>query len=515
MSRDNTLYEDKILIVNADDFGLSLSISRGILEAHSSGIVTTTTVVPNGPAFEESIRLLEDHPRLGIGVHLTLVGEDPLLSDPELIPSLVDKNGYPYKGWKQFLAASAVGRIKQDEIRIELRAQMERMNAALNGIGRRIDHLDSHQHLHLWPLVGDVMLDLAEEWNIKAVRLPRISLGLRRRHVLLAPGFNLLARRLASRAHARGCATTGTFAGLAEAGKIAEIGVDNIVARLASTMAATAEIGCHPGQGDPSDHRNYQWGYDWRRETDTLCRPELPDVVSENGFRLGTYADLTGSRHASATSAVSRAVAQFAGESASTRGHVMVRAETCPLDNVIMRVPNGGRVLDLGCGHGLVSMAMALDDPTRTVVGVDLDHNKIAEAQRVAGALPIEFVQGDGSVPPGPWDAITIIDVLYLLGPERSRELIQRSVSELSAGGRLLVHNSDSAPRWKWWIALLQEYVSVRLTRITKGAKIRFLSQTDIDTWMREAGLAVESVPVDYGYVHPHRISVGTKQSTQ
>jgi predicted glycoside hydrolase/deacetylase ChbG (UPF0249 family)/2-polyprenyl-3-methyl-5-hydroxy-6-metoxy-1,4-benzoquinol methylase len=511
MSRDNTLFEPRLLVVNADDFGLSLSISEGIIEAHNKGIVTTTSVVPNGPAFAESIELLRHQPRLGIGVHLTLVGEDPLLSDPKSIPSLVNSKGLPYKGWKQFLAAAALGRIDPDDIRIELSAQMLRMQESLQSIGRQVDHLDSHQHLHLWPLVGDAVLSLAREHHVSALRLPRISIGARRRHKLLAPGFNLLARRLASAAHAQGVATTGAFAGLAEAGRLADIGIENIVSRLASTNAATAELGCHPGQGAPSDHANYKWGYDWRRETNALCDPALPEVIASNGFVLGTYADLRVSRHASATASVSRAVQKFGSESKSTRGHVRVRAETCPLDSVLTRIPRGGKVLDLGCGHGLVSMAMAIDDPSRTVVGVDLDANKIEEAQRVSGNLPITFVQGDGSVPRGPWDAITIVDVLYLLGPDRSRDLIARCSNELAVGGRLIIHNSDSSPRWKWWIALVQEYISVRLTRITKGAKIQFLSQSDIDLWMREAGLHVESVPVDWGFVHPHRISVGTK----
>ena len=178
-----------------------------------------------------------------------------------------------------------------------------------------------------------------------------------------------------------------------------------------------------------------------------------------------------------------------------------------------MRVPRGARTLDVGSGHGLLALALATDDLTRVVVGVDVDSQKIKLARKVAGNTKVTFLEGDGSVPEGPWDAITIVDVLYLLGAQPARVLIEQCTRELAIGGTLLVHNSHISPRWKWYVAIIQEFISVRLARITKGDKVRFLNQDDIESWMIGAGLETTSVRVDWGYVHPHKLTVGVRSN--
>lgn len=82
----------KLLIVNADDFGLHPAVNRGIIAGHVNGCISSTSIMPGGGAFEDAAALAAAHPRLGVGVHLTLVGEKPVL-DPSEVPSLVDGDG--------------------------------------------------------------------------------------------------------------------------------------------------------------------------------------------------------------------------------------------------------------------------------------------------------------------------------------------------------------------------------------------------------------------------------------
>ena len=517
MFHDPTLSEGRLLIINGDDFGLTESISRGIIESHINGVLTSTSVMANGPAFDTTIKWLDDCPALGMGIHLALVGEDRLLLSHSEIPSLTDKEGNPYKSWRSFLAAAATKRIDEEDIRRELTAQLQRVMQSCASTGRSITHIDTHQHLHLLPVVGGVVMDLGEKWNILSMRLPRISLDVSSQHKTAAPFFNILARRTAAEARRRGFAIPAVYAGLAEAGHLASIGFESVITSLRETAAPTAELGCHPGANGygagGGDRERYAWEFEWEMEKDALCSQSVRETIKREGFQLATFADLPNSRASRASLAVTRAVSMFDESDKSTRTHVRVRASTCPLEATVMRVPQGARTLDVGSGHGLLALALATDDLTRVVVGVDVDSHKIDLARKVAGNTKVTFLAGDGSVPEGPWDAITIVDVLYLLGEQPARVLIEQCARELAIGGTLLVHNSHISPRWKWYIAIIQEFISVRLARITKGDKVRFLNQDDIESWMIGAGLETTSVRADWGYVHPHKLTVGVRSN--
>ena len=105
------------LIVNADDFGLSESVNEGIIEAHLNGIVTSASIMANGRAFNQAIKLCHDNPSLDIGVHLLLVEERPVLA-PEKVPSLVSSEGRFHKTSKDFARKYLARRLNLDEIGI-------------------------------------------------------------------------------------------------------------------------------------------------------------------------------------------------------------------------------------------------------------------------------------------------------------------------------------------------------------------------------------------------------------
>ena len=273
----------RLLIVNADDYGLTPGVSGGILEAHRHGIVTSTSVLTLAPAFATTSSWLADVPSLAVGVHLAAVGEDPpLLSAPE-VPTLVDKRGRLAPSWRQFLPRAAMGRIDPDDLAREFGAQVD----AVAGAGLPIGHLDTHQHVHLWPLVRGVVLDLAERLGV-AVRVTRSAA-----RSPVGVTVRLLARRLESDARARGLRFPASAAGLDEAGALDRATLVGALDRLAAGGASSAEVGSHPGCGDDPDRQRYRWGYRWEDELAALTSPEARRAVDAGGFVLGTYADLT------------------------------------------------------------------------------------------------------------------------------------------------------------------------------------------------------------------------------
>ncbi len=272
----------RLLIVNADDYGLTSGVSRGILRAHRDGIVTSTSVLTLAPAFPTTVGWLGDVGSLGVGVHLAAVGEDPPLLPAAEIPTLVDERGRLAPSWRQFLPRAAAGRIDRDDLAREFAAQVD----AVAGAGLPIGHLDTHQHLHLWPLVRGVVLDLAE----------RLGAGVRVTRSAARSPVGVVVRRLArsleADARVRGLRFPKSAAGLDEAGALDRDSLVAAVARLAGDGWASAEVGSHPGAGDDPARSRYRWNYRWEEELAALTSPEARRAVEAGGFTLGTYADL-------------------------------------------------------------------------------------------------------------------------------------------------------------------------------------------------------------------------------
>lgn len=275
--------EQPILIVSADDYGLTERVSEGIIDAHEHGVVTSASIIAVAPAFEFAAKRLHDVPSLGIGAHFTVVGEDPPLLSAREIPSLVDKAGNFWPTWRAFVPRAAAGRIDPDDLRREFTAQLD----AIRSAGLVVDHFDTHQNVHLWPMVSDVLLDLGDANDVHAIRVMRSNgrgpIGITVRQ---------LARRLEAQLRERHWAWTDAATGLDEAGSIGLGEMVEAVGRLASSGASSAELATHPGLPDDPERARYQWNYKWDAEFNALCSETVRIAIDELGFRLGTFADL-------------------------------------------------------------------------------------------------------------------------------------------------------------------------------------------------------------------------------
>lgn len=275
-----------LLVVNADDYGLTRATSEAILTAHQEGIVTSTSVLVLAPGFRPTAPWLVDQASLGVGVHLAFVGEDPPLLSASEIPTLVDRRtGHLASSWRSLLPRLVARRVDPGDLAREAVAQIEAGTSA----GLTLDHLDTHQHLHLWPAVRDVVLDLAAEKGIGSVRTPWST-----RRGAQGAGLRRLAMRLRSAAYDRGLVTSDLSAGLDEAGRFHAERLTATIDRLAAATGRTtpsgpvvvAELGCHPGPEVDPDRDRYRWGYHWADELAALSAPLARAAIDRAGFAL-------------------------------------------------------------------------------------------------------------------------------------------------------------------------------------------------------------------------------------
>ena len=155
------------LIVNADDFGLTEQVSRGILDAHREGIVTSTTLMANGGAFGTAVSMGRREYGLGIGVHLNLTEGLPV-SSASNIPTVVDRQGRLHLSPRRLLQGIMTRQVNLAEVEIELWRQILKVL----GAGILPTHLDGHKHVHVLPGVSGIVIRLAQEFSIPSIRCP-------------------------------------------------------------------------------------------------------------------------------------------------------------------------------------------------------------------------------------------------------------------------------------------------------------------------------------------------------
>jgi len=268
------------LIVNADDFGIAEAVNRGVAEAFDRGIVTSTSIMATGDAFEHGVEIARSRPSLAVGVHLVLTEHRPLVSGHGAT-TLTGPDGRFLAHTVELARRRLRGALDLRAVREELDAQIRRVRAA----GLRIGHLDGHQHVHALPGIARVVAELAAAHGIGAVRYPAERV---RSYMLRDLGgarrlLEQLALRLACAwSPLRVLRRSDDFVGFYFGGRLDE---RNLAILLASLPAGrTIELMCHPGHADMTGGED--WRYAWAAECAALTSPRTRELLAARGVRL-------------------------------------------------------------------------------------------------------------------------------------------------------------------------------------------------------------------------------------
>jgi chitin disaccharide deacetylase len=240
------------LILNADDFGLTPGVNRAIGELNAAGVLTSSTLMANGRAFDDAVAVAHAHPALGVGCHIVLTDGTPV-SPPESIPSLLGPDRKTFRPTlSEFVRALLLGRVREEDVVREALAQIEK----LQRVGIRVTHLDSHKHTHLFPSVARPLLEVAERTSIRAVRNPfepgwslALSHGSRLRRLgirltgVLRPTFSAHPQLRSGKVFT----TDGTTA-ISATGELNAASLAQVLRALPET--GVYELCCHPGYND-------------------------------------------------------------------------------------------------------------------------------------------------------------------------------------------------------------------------------------------------------------------------
>lgn len=264
----------KRLIVNADDFGLTEGVNRGILDCHQRGAVTSTTLLVNGDAAQAAAAAAAAHPRLGVGLHLNLTSGKPVLAAGK-VPSLIDDEGF-FPGMSAMVRRLISGRARRDELAAEVQAQIDKCIE----LGIDPTHIDSHHHLHALPRLRSVVCGVCRKAGITRMR-----------------GYHMSARSLKSFAVAATARvpagepliTPDRFSGIEVMGR------GDMAVTLEHELAApgdTLEFMCHPGYAD--DNLSRVSGYSSLREVElkALMSEDFIRVIEAAGVRSISFRDL-------------------------------------------------------------------------------------------------------------------------------------------------------------------------------------------------------------------------------
>ena len=259
------------LIVNADDFGFTPDVNAGIVEAHRKGILTATTLMANGEAFDDAVALARETPSLDVGCHLVLVQGRSVLDPARNLPANL----------KDLLRALLRRELPVYE---EIAAQVRKIVAA----GVRPSHLDTHKHTHLLPPVLEAVARVAREFDIPWVRRPfdfGIDAGARLTKRAVAVGMRIMRPRFALALD--GLRTTDYFAGFQLTGTLHE---GSLAETLNKLPPGLTEFMCHPGRLGPElRHAATRLKESRESELAALLSPRTRQILEQRGILLVNY----------------------------------------------------------------------------------------------------------------------------------------------------------------------------------------------------------------------------------
>jgi hopanoid biosynthesis associated protein HpnK len=283
------------LIINADDFGFTSGVNRGIVESHVRGIVTSSTLMANGPAFAEAAEMAKASPGLSVGCHVVLIDGKPVL-DASVISTITDSRRFR-DGLKTFAARALAGRVNARQVESEATAQIQKIQSA----GIAVSHVDTHKHTHILPQVLRPLLRAARDCGVRALRNPfGPRFPLRSSQLLARPSLwtrvaevrvlSRLAGQFRRAVDREGFVTPDGTLGIEVTGTLDETLFQAIAQNIPD---GTWEFVCHPGYND-ADLAAAKTRLRESRELElrVLTMPAAREILTREGVQLISYRDL-------------------------------------------------------------------------------------------------------------------------------------------------------------------------------------------------------------------------------
>jgi len=291
----NTSKKNLKIITCADDFGISSEINKGIIEAHSKGILTSTALLVNAPKTQEAMELAQNHPSLEVGLHLSIVEGIALTGNrfPELLDEYSYFSGSPclQRNWKKFLIAFFCNKISKQALKEELETQIQFFLKNFPSI----PFLNGTQHLHLFPSVNDIVIDLCKKYHINTVRTFTTNSYLQISSFRSAQEsiLKILSHQFQKKSKNSDIRFTNSFYGFCEGGQLSTKKLLRILSNLPNS--GTHEIMFHPGYDCPYLRSILPEGYSsyqWETELHALCDLDVKTFLQNNSITLGRFSQL-------------------------------------------------------------------------------------------------------------------------------------------------------------------------------------------------------------------------------
>ena len=264
------------LVINADDFGLSAGVNRGILEAHRAGTVGSASLLVNTPGFADAVEAARAAPGLDVGLHLNLTTGSPVAA------------GGGFHPLSHLVALALAGRIDARAVAAECAAQIERLRAT----GLRITHLDGHEHVHVLPGIWRPVVETARRAGIAVVRVPLeppASMAWRPL-AAFAQGLLAAAHRVAARGGPAPLRRVDHFRGFALTGR--RDFQERLLALLDRLESGVTELMVHPGHPDDELKGWVRYGAGRERELAGLTSAAVRARLARGDIALVGFGEL-------------------------------------------------------------------------------------------------------------------------------------------------------------------------------------------------------------------------------
>lgn len=280
----------KQLIINADDFGIHPAVNEAVRKAATEGILTSTSLMAGGDAFDEAVEMARSMPSLGIGIHLTLVGGIKPVLPPSEVPSLTWDNGVFCHDYGKLIVRDLEGKISLSEVYAEWDAQIQK----IMNTGLPVTHMDGHQHMHMWPHFYPIARDLAKKYHISCMRVPDedVLFGMKDGHIIrwaAKNGLSLLSRMHRPDLKKHHIRTNDHFFGMLYGGHLSP---ERFAKFILQTKPGITEIMCHPSADTRAMEDTFHWGYHGEDELAGLLADINRELIEKKQISLISYRDV-------------------------------------------------------------------------------------------------------------------------------------------------------------------------------------------------------------------------------